>query len=180
MKRKHKLSGWTDFVLTYIVLLIAASVICTSCISQKQRNRICGSCPVRIETKDSIIVKDSIVKIPFAVPGPSFAVQIPNPCAELCDSLGNLKSGFSKDVRTKTGKVTIFTRNDSLHVKSDSDSLRGVIDALNRTIRHFRQVHEQVPVCHRDHRNSFDGFTRYWFYITGGGLILGLLYRRFK
>lgn len=157
-KMSGKMSArWIDFTLTYCLMILAASIIFTGCVTEKKRLKICQSCPLKIERKDSVSVHDSIRMVPYAVPGPSFAVSMPNPCSDLCDSLGKLKTGFRRTVPTKGGSASIYTQGDSLKVQCNADSLKGEIEARDRTISRLIQITEQVPArCNKDCLNDWE------------------------
>src|SRR5690606_25135755 len=91
-ERMKKYKWIIDFALTYIILIIAASVIMTGCSIQKRLDKYCPLCPVKIERKDSIIVKiEEIIKEVHIRDTVTVTKYLPNPCAELCDEHGQLK-----------------------------------------------------------------------------------------
>lgn len=149
-------------LLTAILLLTFLS----GCITEKKRQKICQTCPVKIEKEvhDSIIEKLKDTTIYITQQGPIQYLE--NPCKTLCDSLGNLKP--IKIESKKNGiKSTIKSVGNTLAVECETDSLKAVINGLKETIRITKEKEiKEVPVCHLDHKTKFDGFTFWWFWIT--------------
>lgn len=116
--------------LSILLLLISLS----GCITQKKIDEICSKCPSKSFIKDSVIVKDSIIYSTLH-PDPIF---LPNPCSELCDSMGRLKTSFKPRITHNKGlTATIRVSGDTLQVICHEDSLKEVI----RAIRSFRYEH---------------------------------------
>ncbi len=148
------------------LLLIILILISISCVTEKKRQKICQSCPVKIEKEihDSIIEKLRDTTIYITTQGPIQYLE--NPCKTLCDSLGNLKP--IKIESKKNGiKSTIKTVGNSLVVNCETDSLKAVISGLKETIRITKEKEtKEVPVCHLEHKTWFDEYTFWWFWIT--------------
>lgn len=156
-----------------ILLIIFVLVAFSNCVTEKQRLKICQGCPVKIETKDSIV--ERIVEVPAdPVPGPT--VYIKNPCQDLCDSLGRIKDfEIKKEEHGITTTIKGNSKTNELEVTSNADSLK-----LKAKVRdHFREVKKEVPVCHLDHVSSWDKFCR-WFTIIGLALVSGAVLWRFR
>jgi ribosomal protein L12E/L44/L45/RPP1/RPP2 len=149
-------------LLTAILLL----TFLNGCITEKKRQKICQTCPVKIEKEvhDSIIEKLKDTTIYITQQGPIQYLE--NPCKTLCDSLGNLKP--IKIESKKNGiKSTIKSVGNTLAIECETDSLKAVINGLKETIRITKEKEiKEVPVCHLDHKTKFDGFTFWWFWIT--------------
>ena len=115
--------------------------------------------------KDSVVYKDSLIYIPTVVNTP---IYLENPCKLLCDSLGNLKH-FSKTT-TKGGlKSTVKSVGNVLVVECETDSLKARVQWLEHRITLDKYSHTENTVkkiCELEHRNKFDGFTFWWFWIT--------------
>ena len=149
--------------LPIVILLLT---LLSSCITEKKRQKICQTCPVKIEKEvhDSIIEKLKDTTIYITQQGPIQYLE--NPCKTLCDSLGNLKP--IKIESKKNGiKSTIKSVGNTLAIECETDSLKAVINGLKETIRITKEKEiKEVPVCHLDHKTKFDGFTFWWFWIT--------------
>lgn len=152
----------TKNLLTILILLTFLS----SCITEKKRQQICQKCPVKIEKEvhDSIIEKLKDTTIYITTQGPIQYLE--NPCKHLCDSLGNLKP-INKQSKKNGIKSIIKKVGNSLAFDCEADSLKTVINGLKETIKIIKKKEIiEVPVCHLEHKNKFDGFTYWWFWIT--------------
>jgi hypothetical protein len=156
--------------LTYAVIgvgLIAMITTWSGCVTEKKRAKICQTCVMESKRTDSTLVTVKERTVGVAVPGPTLYMALPNPCAELCDSLGKLKDGVHIKVPgavkgTRGG--TIFTRGDSLHVRCEADSLRAVITAKDSLIKKLVTIENTVAArCDLEHVTKWDSF----FIITG-------------
>jgi hypothetical protein len=165
------------------LLIITLLVVISSCVvTKKQReNFLAKHCQrndsISYVRKDSIVYKDSLVEIPKIINTP---IYLENPCKLLCDSLGNLKK--VNIVTNKTGlKSTVKTIGNSLIFECETDSLKARIKWLEHNLTITEKSHTentvQVP-CELKHRTSFDGFCRWYFFITFAIilLLLGIRY----
>lgn len=156
-------------LLFFIALLIV--LVATSCVvTKKQKEKHCKACVLKESVKDSIsvIIKDREVKVFIR---DTIKVKTPNPCADLCDSLGHLKN-FDRTIPGKPGTSTrLFTRNDSLLVEAMADSLKATATVKDTTTNHFREVTQQVPAkCEKRHLTDWD-----IIWIKAGRILSGLL-----
>lgn len=148
----------------------------TSCVTEKQRLKICNSCPVKKERYDSIVEK--ILEVPVYLPGkPGPTVYMENPCKLLCDSLGNLKKGVNI-IAEKNGQT--------LHINSQGNGLNITSATKDTTVKApvkqkevYNKSHDEsvkyIP-CDNE-RTAFDGFTRWFFYIIAPILALWLAWK---
>jgi hypothetical protein len=158
-----------------ILLFIFGSILLNSCVvTQKQRDKFCSNCPQITTRKDSVITKTEYRDTTIYVTTKPVTHTIASPC----DSTGKLKN--FKSTQVKNGiKTTIEGKDNKLTVTCNADSLRQVIEGLNEKItkEHFRSETKKIKeVCDKEHKTSFDYFKDWWFYITGGLLVLLLLY----
>ena len=151
-----------------IIKFIVIALLFTSCVTNKQREKILKDCPVSSFKKDTVWQvrtekSDTVYK---TITGPT--AYLPNPCKALCDSLGNLKP--FKQTSTKNGiKQSLESVGNILVQKCDVDSLLQVNKTL--TIENNRLSSEKVEVhenCKLEHITDWDNF----FIITGKGLWL--------
>lgn len=154
------------------VVLIA---VLSSCVSK--RLKICRTCAIKdsIVFKEVIKLKDTTVYI--TLHGPTQYLE--NPCAHLCDSFGNLKPF---EVKKKANGIvgTIKSVGNSLAFDCDADSLEAIIrDLEERTIVKSNTI-TRLAACDKEHRSSFDGFCRWWLYISAGICLLLLGWRILK
>lgn len=163
---------------TYKIFLLGfAGFALTGCLSEKKRAEICNTCPS--ESEDSIVVKT--VTVPVIVPGaPGPTLYIENPCKLLCDSLGNLKK-VNFTVNKGGQALNINTLGGGLLVSTATKDTTIAAQVPQKEVYSAKESIKYVP-CNNE-RTAFDGFTRYWFYITAGLLALWglvLYFRRFK
>lgn len=141
-----------------VISAIAILVLLSSCVTERQRALICKTCVLNSDRKDSII--ERIVEVPVTlppVPGPT--VYLANPCAALCDSLGNLKP-FTID-KTANGIRTTVKSNtvaNTLDITSNlEDSTKTKARVPQREI--YSTTLEQVPArCELRHMSDWDIF----------------------
>lgn len=145
-----------------------------SCITNKQRERICNECVRKdsVSVKETIKLKDTTIYI--IIKGPIQYLE--NPCKLLCDSLGNLKPFEIK--KKENGIIgTIKSVGNSIAFDCEADSLKAVIKGLRETTRSTFELKNSIKyeLCKLNHRNDFDGLCRWFFYIIApllGGYIL--------
>jgi hypothetical protein len=100
-----------------VLIVLISIVLATSCVSQRKRIEICGTCPVETVEVYKEIVRDTVIY----VTAQGETKYLDNPCADLCDSLGNLKP-FEKTIESKGKKVVLYTQGNKLAVRADLDS----------------------------------------------------------
>ena len=114
-------------MLAFLIAMLVLGV--SSCITEKKRAEICATCPTESFVKDSIIVKVKDTTIWLTLPAEK--LYLPNPCSELCDSLGRLKPSFKPRISHRNGlTTTLKVQNDSLVISCKADSLMAVIQVL--------------------------------------------------
>lgn len=114
-----------NLLLALIFLIIIVGLLMTSCITDRQRAKICAACP----TKDSIVVKDSIRierhDSTVYITSEPVLITIPSPCdsAKLkVFDLKQKKNGIKQEIKSD-GKTIEFDCN--------ADSLKQIIAGLN-------------------------------------------------
>lgn len=147
-----------------IALISILLVFLVSCVTEKQRSKICQECPARIEIHDSIIETLHDTTIYLTVEGP--VQYLENPCANLCDSLGHLKPF---EVKKKENGIigTIRSVGNSIAFDCKADSLEAVIKGLkDRLVFHDQRkdIVKYVPCTNE--KTKFDGFTFWFFWIV--------------
>lgn len=161
------------------LLIISLLVVISSCVvTKKQReNFLAKHCErkdsISYVRKDSIVVKDSLVYIPTIVNTP---IYLENPCKLLCDSLGNLKN---VNITTSKGglKSTVKTLGNGLIFECETDSLKARIQWLEHNLTIVEKSHTENTVkvpCELKHRTGFDGFCRWYFFITFAIILIAL------
>ena len=159
--------------LLALLMLIFMMLYFPSCVTEKKRAEICDKCPIISVSRDSIItvLKDTIIY--NTTQGPILWLE--NPCSKLCDSVGNLKR-FEKIEKKNGLKTTLSTKGNVLSIECDSDSLKQVIKGLESKYT-FKEKNDVKTIENKENqKTSFDGFTRWWFYITASCFILYLIY----
>lgn len=166
---KNITAKYTGYIFLVLVLMLA---LCTSCVTEKKRARICRECAgkdsVSVITSEKIVQKDTTIYV--SIPGP---VQfLDNPCKNLCDSLGNLKP-FRIETKKNGLKSVVESVGNSIRTECEADSLKQVITYLQKEISRRQYEKKVVPVeCEKVHRNGLDYFCRWsalglgvWFLI---------------
>lgn len=158
----------------YLICLL----IFSGCVTEKQRLKICQSCPIVSVSKDSVyehLVHDTIALEPIRT-----FIALPSPCADLCDSLGRLKPYYHSEHHGAI-TTTISSHNDTLLIECKTDSLKAYSDHLEKevfSLKHDTKILQ--PVCEKKHKTSFDGFTFWWFWITIVIIIIYFLIKYLK
>lgn len=156
----------------YKIFLFA--LLLTSCITEKKRQEICNNCPGK--SKDSTIIKT--VTVPVNVPGaPGPTVYLENPCKLLCDSLGNLKK-VNINITKGGQSLNINTIGGGLLVSTSTKDTTIAAQVPQKEVYSAKESIKYIP-CQNE-RTAFDGFTRYWFYITALILVLRLGWAYFR
>lgn len=121
-------------------------------------------------TTEKVTQKDSIRKdtVYITVAGPT--QYLPNPCAELCDSLGNVKP-YYKEERKNGITSTVHTKGNVLIVDCKADSLEAIIEARDRTISYYKlsdksKKHSSIKEVPVIVKTWWDKFLRWWFWIS--------------
>lgn len=161
-------------VISVVLFLFCA----TSCVTERQRAKICNSCSVTSFKKDSIVYVKKDTSIYITIPGPIQYLE--NPCKELCDSLGNLKS--FKISKKKNGiKGTVKSIGKSIVFECETDSLKTVIGLLEKQIYQEKQNSlVKYLDCSREHKTSWDGFTFWFFWIVAPLILIWFAWRYLK
>lgn len=152
-----------------LFLLIALS----SCVTEKQRLKICQSCTLKSERKDSII--ERLIEVPvYVAPIPGPTLYLPSPCAALCDSLGNLKP-FTIEKKQNGIKTTVKTNTvaNTLDISSNlEDSTKTNAKVPQKEIFHS-ELREVPARCELRHLTDWDIF---WIKVgkTLGGILLAI------
>lgn len=169
MAKKRKQNA-TLTILYFIASVIFFLAVVFGCVTEKQRQRICKTCLIEQSEKDSSSV--SVKSIPFDT-----LLWIKNHEGQEqefinCDSLIAFLMRNQDTVITKKDgvKSTITRSKNKIKFKCETDSLKAIVELLkteistNKTKTIVKTVSSR---CDKDHRNSFDGFCRWFFYIFG-------------
>lgn len=140
-------------VLMFLILFFTFS----SCISEKKRAQICSTCAVKTIVKDSVrvVIKERLQQVFIT---DTFNYYLPNPCANLCDSFGNLKKTFKETIVNDKGtKINLFVKNNKLEFNDMIDSLKRVISVKDTLIDRFVNTSIEVPAhCTLEHVTWWD------------------------
>ena len=153
------------------LLIISLLVVISGCVVTKKQkeNFLAKHCErkdsISYVRKDSIVYKDSLIYVPKIINTP---IYLENPCKLLCDSLGNLKK--INIVTNKGGlQSTVKTLGNGLIFECETDSLKARIKWLEHNLTITEKSHTENTIkipCELKHRNSFDGFCRWYLFIT--------------
>lgn len=174
-----------------ILIICLLAVFLGSCGCTYHTKRIAAKCgplkqidsvEISETSTEKVIQKDSIRKdtVYITVAGPT--QYLPNPCAELCDSLGNVKS-YYKEERKNGITSTVHTKGNVLIVDCKADSLEAIIEARDRTISYYKMSEKnkkqssvkEVPVIVK---TWWDKFLRWWFWVTAAILSTFIVLKR--
>lgn len=150
-----------------------------SCITEKKRKEICNTCTSQSTKKDSVVYRIDTLNV--MIPGENGpTIYLDNPCKELCDSLGRLRN---VSLITKRGNqvIKINTQGNGLNIfGSTLDTSVKATVGVKETFSTDRKTDIKWIDCKKEHRNTFDGFCRWFFYIVGpimAGLIGFKIYK---
>lgn len=149
-----------------------------ACVTEKQRLRICQTCSFSNTDKDSVRIVERIDSV-FLPPIAGPIQYLENPCKELCDSLGRLKP-FVLKAKKNSLNSTVKTVGNSIAIECDTDSLKAHIKTLEKYISNNKNFNNVKMIPCANERTSFDGFTRWYFYITCAIIIGWVLLRLLK
>lgn len=115
-------------------------------------------CITSSHTKDSIVYKIREKKVPYFIKD-SFPYFLPNPCADLCDSLGKLKQTFVAQIKGKNGSnLSLKVKDNKLFIEDKTVS-DGTVTLNDTTVNHFRETKEQLRAdCKLEHLSKWDSF----------------------
>jgi len=162
--------------MKYLFIVILGFFI-ASCVTEKQRLKICSNCPVRdsIITKETIKIKDTTIFVTQVISTPTY---LENPCSLLCDSLGNLKPFFLKEKKNGITK-TITTENNTLKIDCKADSLEVVLNGLITERSKVSETHS-TRIIEKFRTTQWQSFLITSAYIFYALLIAYLIYRGIK
>ncbi len=166
------------------LLIIFASFLITSCVTEKKRLKICQSCPLKI--KDSIQTITTIT--PFDTTlflsqmGRDIAVDFDqNNCCSLVDTLNAMMSRSNGTITTNNGiKASIFKKDKRLVFRCEADSLKEIIKLLREKKETTRDRTIEVPArCNLEHLKWYDTYCR-WITLFTLTFLIGALLWRFR
>jgi hypothetical protein len=146
------------FLILMFFISVVLLVVLNSCVTQRQRERILKDCVTSSYRKDSIQIQIKERLIPFEVHD-TIPYLLPNPCADLCDSLGKLKSSFTAKVKGKNGSnLSLKVKDNELQIE-DEVKVKGTVTANDTTKKITSTTKEQVrDNCQREHLTGWDSF----------------------
>lgn len=149
--------------LTYI----AISVFLYGCSYELRQAKWCKRCTL----KDSVTVTiKEVIKEVTVRDTMRLTAWLPNPCADLCDSLGSIKPAFTKTVTTDKGTLAkLYVRNGGLAVSTGIDGIKPKAAVTETTIATTKTVPAR---CELEHLSWWDQF---WIKIGKGVTALLLL-----
>lgn len=146
-------------------------LILSACVTKKQEANILKKCVTSSSVKDTVWIERTI-KLDttyISIPGPT--AYLPNPCQDLCDSLGHLKP--FKQVSKKNGITQKLESVGNVLIQDcDVDSLLQVNRTLSERITHLRHEKDQMhDNCTLRHFTATDNF----FEVSGKALWIIIL-----
>jgi len=163
MKVNPSKSFFWSFI-TAVAALIIFSIFFSSCVTEKQRRKICNSCAVETHNTETItIIHDTVPKLIPGKDGP--IVYLENPCKLLCDSLGNLKKGVDINVSRNGMTTHVKTQGNGINISTASKDTTLKIPVTNSvTVKDTKEAEVKYIPCANE-RTAFDGWCRWFFYI---------------
>ncbi len=166
MNKQVPLSRTSTFLRAFFVAFVLTTIACLcSCVTNKQRLRICQTCPIKIETheKDSIgepVVKKTLYDSLLNVRNHQGATLVYTNCDSLVKTL--LKAKDSTIIAVKDGvKSTISDKGGKITFKCETDSLKEVVRILKLQVNtpHYKikETIKEVPArCEKEHIGWWD------------------------
>lgn len=144
------------------LVIIVLCILLASCATQ---TRCAGKFPCIV--KDSVTVTTKIVESPVIIHDTAYLRSFyPNPCADMCDSLGHLKKGFSVTVPNSKGTTTTLKEDKGkLVAESSLNGISTIASVPQTTITN--KAGYQVP-CAKDHEHWYETMFKYVGMIATG------------
>ncbi len=142
-----------------------------SCVTERQRLKICNSCAVKTEVRDSIYQVEcwDTVRLP-PIQGPVIYLE-----SIKFDSIGHLKP-FSITLTKNSVKATAKSLGNSIVFTCETDSLKAYIQTLKeRFVLNKKHDAEVKFLPCKNERTRFDGFAYWWFWITLAVIVISVL-----
>ena len=157
-------------------LVFCLCFLCACVVTQKQRNRFCSNCPVKKERYDSIVEK--VIEVPVKIPGKDGpTVYMENPCSKLCDENGNLRPNLNIETKKNGQTLHIMSQGNGINITTATKDT--IINAPVKQKEVYSKSHDEsvkyIPCVNE--RTSFDGFAKWYLYITAPILVLWLAWR---
>jgi hypothetical protein len=122
------------------------------------------------------LVYDTVTLPPIEGP----VILVDNPCSKFCDSLGNLKPYYRQEHHNGITS-TVSTRPNALVFECAADSLKEVIDKLEKESYHRKETTvERLIYCQKKHVTGFLSFLAWSGGILWMLLLIYGLWRVFK
>ena len=162
-KLKKLFRLWVYYTFTVLLL--------SSCVTEKQRQKICAGC--KVISTDSVVYKTKeVLKDTFIyVDAPPVIQYIKNPC----DSLGNLKD-FEYTSYNNGVKNIVTAIGGVLVARCEVDSLKTRIQFLERTISE-KNKSQQVREVTTNLLTGFQKFCIKFFWIICGLITIFVVYK---
>jgi len=136
----------------FYLVIILLCVLLASCATQ---TRCAGKFPCIV--KDSVSVITKLVEMPVILTDTAYIRSFyPNPCADMCDSLGRLRKGFSMSVPNSKGtSTTIKESGGKLVAETGLTGIKSNAAVPQTTISSKTGYSVQ---CQKNHQTGFETF----------------------
>jgi hypothetical protein len=118
--------------MKYLIILLLLS----SCVTQKQRTKICNECKIVEIYKDSIYLKDTVVKIESDSASYEALLE--------CDSLGNVRILEFNIVNGKYIALQTSLKNNRFKTTAKTDTIQIHVPGVKQFV--YRTKIEKIPV----------------------------------
>jgi hypothetical protein len=154
----NKKENW--FIILVLIIAVMLVVALSSCVTEKQRKRILKEyCVTSSSKKDSTFLKIKERLVPYIVHD-SIPYFLPNPCDELCDSIGRLKTTFKTEITSDKGtKVKLTVKDNKLVINDNVTGLKGTVATKDTLQKEFhKEIKEVRANCMLAHLTKWDSF----------------------
>lgn len=118
--------------MRYLIIVLLLS----SCVTQKQRTKICNECKTVEVYKDSIYLKDTIVKLQSDSASYEALLE--------CDSLGNVTISELNIVNGKYIALQTSIKNNKLRTVANTDTIQIHVPGVKQFV--YKTKIEKIPV----------------------------------
>jgi hypothetical protein len=137
-------------------------ILFTSCVTQKQRDKICTTCTLKSSKTDSttVTIKEVIKEV---IVHDSISYQVANPCDAMCDSIMQLRNNFSEEITSERGsKIKLYAKNGKLHIKEDLTGVKTIAVVSDTLVKKTELItKETAPKCEKQHVTEWLRFLIY-------------------
>lgn len=181
-KANNNFDPYFPFLLTALIIFL---LFLSSCTYEHRLAKWCARCPIKETIKDSLGAP-KIIEVPYDTLALISRHQGKEMTFNNCDSLyAVLAAHHGTITELQDGVKEIITGNPGKKIsfRCETDSLKEVIRLLRSRVEqpHYITITKEVAArCELEHRNSWDGWCRWWFWISLWVIVVFGLFLRFR